>query len=239
MNELLALAIDAHGGMHRWEGISRFRVAASITGAIWASKGKPGLLADVVLEGETRDQRLRITPFPWPGRYTTWEPYRQTIETADGLLVAERRDPAASIAGLTRQSPWDDLQAAYLAAEANWNYLVTPFLFARADFAVEETAPWQEGAQVWRCLLVTYPSAIVAHTRKQTYYFDDQGLLRRVDCAVDTLGGGPAVHHPSGYCEFDGIMVPTRRRVYARNPDGSQVRDSVSVAIDITDVVFS
>jgi hypothetical protein len=41
------------------------------------------------------------------------------------------------------------------------------------------------------------------------------------------------------YREFDGIMVPTRRRVYVRNPDGSPVRDSVSITIDITNATFS
>jgi len=34
-------------------------------------------------------------------------------------------------------------------------------------------------------------------------------------------------------------MVPTRRRVFVRNPDGSPARESVSIAIDITDVAFS
>jgi len=104
MNGLLKLAIEGHGGLRRWEQLSRFRVAASITGATWALKGQPGLLDGVVLAGETRDQRLTITPFSRPGRYATWEPYRQTIETADGVLVAERRDPAASFAGTTRSA---------------------------------------------------------------------------------------------------------------------------------------
>ncbi|MGH3182834.1 MAG: hypothetical protein ACRDOH_09595 [Streptosporangiaceae bacterium] len=239
MNDLLKLAIEGHGGLRRWEQVSRFRVAASITGAIWALKGQPGLLDGVVLEGETRDQRLKITPFPRPGRYAIWEPHRQTIATTDGVLVAERRDPAASFAGLTRQSPWDELQAAYFAGEANWNYFAAPFILARSDFVAEETEPWHEDGQVWRGLLVTYPDVIVAHTRRQTYYFDEAGLLRRLDYAVDILGGGPAVHYPSEYREFDGIMVPTRRRVYVRNPDGSPVRDSVSIAIDIANVTFS
>lgn len=79
----------------------------------------------------------------------------------------------------------------------------------------------------------------MAHTRQQTYYFDEAGLLRRLDYAVDILGGGPAVNYPSEYREFDGIMVPTRRRVYVRNPDGSPVRDPISIAIEITNVTFS
>ena len=91
--------------MPRWKQVSRFRVITSITGAIWALKGMPSLLDGVVLEGETRDQRLTITPFPQPGQYANWEPYRQTIETAGGVLVAERHDPLVSFAGLTATRP--------------------------------------------------------------------------------------------------------------------------------------
>jgi hypothetical protein len=128
---------------------------------------------------------------------------------------------------------------AYFAAAGNWNYFVTPFLFARPDFVTEETEPWHEDGQTWRSLLVTYPDAVVAHHKQQTYRFDGAGLLRRLDYSVDILGGGPAVHYPSQYREFGGIMVPTRRRVYVRRPDGSPVLDPVSVAIDVADVTFS
>jgi hypothetical protein len=54
-----------------------------------------------------------------------------TIETTDGVLVAEPRDPAATFAGTTRSSPWDEFQVAHFTGEANRNYLVAPFLFAR------------------------------------------------------------------------------------------------------------
>src|ERR1700727_992240 len=120
MGDLLERAIRAHGGAQRWEQVSRFRVQTSITGAIWALKAKPGLLTNVTLEGGTRVQQLTITPFPGPGRSATWTPERQTIQATDGTPVDERRDPAAPFAGQTRESPWDDFQAAYFASEANW-----------------------------------------------------------------------------------------------------------------------
>lgn len=41
--DLLALAVQAHGGEQRWEELSWFRAAVSITGAIWALKGRAGL----------------------------------------------------------------------------------------------------------------------------------------------------------------------------------------------------
>lgn len=239
MTELLELAVRAHGGEKRWDELSRFQADVSITGAIWAMKDKTGILDDVVLEGETRDQRLKIIPYPRPGRFATWEPARQTIETIDGIVLEERLDPAGSFVGQVRQTPWDDLHAAYFASEANWNYFVAPFIFTRSDFVTEEIDPWYEGGQQWRGLLVTYPEGIVAHCRQQTYYFDDAGLLRRLDYAVDILGGGPAVHYPSNYREFGGIMVPTRRRVYVRNPDGSPALESVSIVVDVGKVTFS
>jgi hypothetical protein len=161
VDELLKLAIDGHGGWPRWQGISRFRAAASITGTIWTLKRKPGLLDAVVMEGETRNQRLTIAPFPRLGCLATWEPQRQTIETTEGVVLAERRDPAAAFVGATRESPWDELQVAYFASEGNWNYVVAPFLFTRGDFVTEETRPWLEDGQVWRTLLVTYPDTVV------------------------------------------------------------------------------
>jgi hypothetical protein len=239
VNDLLELAVKGHGGLPRWEQISRFRASVSITGAIWAGVGRPGLLEGVVLDGETRRQRLTITPFPRPDRHATWEPDRQVIETAEGVLVAERRDPAAGFTGTDRRSSWDELQVACFASEATWNYLVAPFRLVCDDVVTEESWPWREDGQVWRTLLVSYPDRIVAQSREQTYYFDGAGLLRRLDYAVDVLGGDPAVQYPSRYRQFDGIMVPTRRRVYARNPDGDPIPNSVSVAIDVTDVTFT
>jgi len=68
MTDLLKLAIEDHGGAERWAQISRFRAAASITGAIWVLKGQPGLLHAMAPEGETLDQRPMITAIPRPGR---------------------------------------------------------------------------------------------------------------------------------------------------------------------------
>ena len=42
----------------------------------------------------------------------------------------------------------------------------------------------------------------------QTYYSYGEGRLRRLHYGVDVLGGGPAVHYPSGYRVFDGIERP-------------------------------
>jgi hypothetical protein len=239
MTDLLELVLDAHGGAKRWAALSRFRAEVSITGSIWELKQVPGLLDQVTLEGETRDQRLKITPFPTSGRYAIWEPTKQTFETEDGVVVSVRANPVSSFVGQIGETPWDHFQAAYFASEANWNYLVAPFIFTRPDFRTEEIDPLYEGGHKWRSLLVTYPSALVVHCRQQIYHFDQAGLLRRLDYSVDILGGEAALHYPSEYREFDGILVPTTRLVYVRRPDGSPVRQSASIAIHVSHLSFS
>jgi hypothetical protein len=70
--------------------LTRIAVSAGTPRSVLLLLGAGGRLTRVVLEGETRDQRLKMTRFPQPGRYATWEPYRQTIDTTGGVMVAER-----------------------------------------------------------------------------------------------------------------------------------------------------
>src|SRR5271169_6148338 len=58
MNELLNLAVKAHGGLERWNKVKSVRVAASITGAIWFVKGKGDALKNIVMTIETKKERL-------------------------------------------------------------------------------------------------------------------------------------------------------------------------------------
>lgn len=81
-----------------------------------------------------------------PGRYATWEPHRQTIETTEGVPIAGR-----------------------------------------------------------------------------------PGRL-----AADLLGGTEFANYPSDYCEFDGILVPTRRRTHLRTADFS----GTALAMDVNDIAF-
>ena len=74
---------------------------------------------------------------------------------------------------------------------------------------------------------------------EQVFYFDADGLLRRHDYIPDVIGWGPVAHYTSEHREFDGIMVPTRRRVYPVDPDGNVEDEPLVVAIDLDSVKFS
>jgi hypothetical protein len=230
--DLRDLVIAGHGGRRRWTQISRFRASVSVTGAIRARMERPGLLDDMVLEGDTRVRQLTITPFPQPGEYASRRPARLGMRTIGGRAVTGR---AASSPGGT---PWDEVQVGTFAAEATWHHLVAPFIVADDDVDTEEIWPWREDAHIWRALLVTFPQPMAMFSRTQTFYIDRAGLVRRSDCELICPGGGPAVDYPSRYREFDGIMVATRRAVYPRGPDGDADRSALAVGIDIGNVAF-
>ena len=125
MNNLLATAVQAHGGLERWNKLSAVRVAASITGAIWHVKGKPDYLKNVVMTVDTRKERM-VTEFPDEDKRIVFEPRRISMERKDGTLIKARDNPEAAFQGQVRETPWDDFHVAYFQGEALWTYQSAP-----------------------------------------------------------------------------------------------------------------
>jgi hypothetical protein len=237
MNDLLKLALEAHGGLDRWNKVKAIKVAASITGAIWYVKGKGDFLKDVVLTAETRNERLTVE-FPGQNMRANFEPERIVIETVDGALIEARNNPEKSFKGQKRETPWDDVQVVYFVGEALWTYLNTPFLYTHEGFVTEEIATIQVEGETWRRLKVIFPDHVKSHTREQISCFGPDGLLRRHDYTVDILGGATGLNYASAYRDVDGIIVPTKRRVYAYEGDYQLVKEPLLVAIDMAEITL-
>ena len=238
MNDLLELALKAHGGLERWNRIKSIQVAASITGAIWFVKGKGDVLKNVVLTAETQKERL-IVDFPGQDTLAIFEPGRIVIETANGTLIEARDNPEKSFEGQQRETPWDDIQVIYFVGEALWTYLNAPFLYAREGFTTEEIESIQVEGETWRRLKVTFPDNVKSHTKEQISCVGPDGLLRRHDYTVDILGGATGLNYASDYRNVEGIMVPTKRRVYAYEGDYQLVKEPLLVAIDMGEITVA
>ena len=108
MTDLLQAAVDAHGGLSRWNQLKTVKASLSITGAIWQPKGKPDTLKDISIEAELHNERL-ITHFNGQGMRTLFQPTRIIMETEGGRFVDSRDDPRSAFPGHTRETRWDDL----------------------------------------------------------------------------------------------------------------------------------
>ena len=85
-----------------------------------------------------------------------------------------------------------------------------------------------------------FPPHIASHSIEQTFYLGDDGLLRRHDYELEILGNAPgAAHYVSAYQDVSGILLPTKRRVFVRQPDNTPDLDTMLISIDLSDIRFA
>ena len=63
MNDLLDTAIEAHGGLERWNQLDSVSARLIQGGALWALKGQAGVLDDVVVTASLHEERASHRPF--------------------------------------------------------------------------------------------------------------------------------------------------------------------------------
>lgn len=237
-SSLLDQAIEAHGGLDRWNNFEKVEADIIGGGGFIPFKGLPAVSprhATIWLH----EQRATLVSTDGTGPSIVFTPDRVAIEQANGAVVAERKDPRASFAGHQMNTPWDLLHLAYFSGEAFSTYFKTPFLLSGNGVAIEEVDPWSEGSQSWRVLRATFPKRVETHSRVQHFYFGEDLMLRRHDYQVDIAGGFGAAQLVLDPIEADGIRLPSKRRAYARAVDGQPIVDMLMVSIDVSNVKFS
>ena len=163
-------------------------------------------------------------PYPSDGERGVFDSGAVRVETVDGQIVEERRDPRPCFfgrSGLRRNLRWDRLDAAYFAGYAWWNYLNAPYLLAREGMNVTEGDPWREGDETWRRLEVEFPPGLDTHSREQTFYYDAELRLRRhgaTDVPDIVSRRARAAHMCADHVVADGLLFPTRRWVRPVGP---------------------
>ena len=238
MADLLDAVLQAHGGLDRWNQLTRV-VATIVTGGeLWAIKGQPQDPLPRRMSATLHHEWASVQPFGADDQKTDFTPGRVAIEKLDGAVISERTDPRASFNGHEFSSPWDPLQRAYFNGYAMWTYLTTPFLLTLEGVSVHEIAPVTEDGQTWRGLQARFPSQIATHSSAQEFYFGDDNLLRRHDYRVEVAGGFSAVQYVHDIAEADGIKLPSKRLAYLADDQGNAIPDRVMVSIDLSDIGF-
>ena len=237
--DLLDLAIAATGGRTLWQALCGLKIDISIGGPIWAMKGWPkDKTFDQILTVDTTTEHIVFTPFTRPDQRMVFDATTDSVamQTLDGEPVEKLEPARASFKGMLRNSDWDACHLGYFLGYACWNYFTAPFLFSHPGVAAREIEPWHEAGQIWRRLQVRFPPSIATHNPQQSFYFDSQGLQRRMDYIVEINGSTLVGHYTSRYKNFDGLKVATRRRVFRRNPDNTVNLNLPSITLDIHDV---
>lgn len=234
-SDLLDLALHAHGGLERWRAVQHLDVELSISGGLFRIKGFPEGLPGIAARIEAHRPAVTIAPYTHPDGTGHFTPERVWVEDGDGRVLDERSVPRASFAGHVLTTPWDALHRLYFTSYALWNYFTTPFLLARPGVEARELEPHVENGETWRRLQVRFPPDIPTHCTEQTFFFNQEGLLQRLDYVTDVLGG-VASHYCFDHRAFAGLVFPTLRRVVRRTPSGPELSGSTAVLLQIADV---
>jgi hypothetical protein len=77
-----------------------------------------------------------------------------------------------------------------------------------------------------------------AHNPTQLYYFDDDGLLRRMDYQPVVNGYSPTAHYIRQHENVDGFVVPTKRHIHSRREDRTPDLSWIPITLDLSNISF-
>jgi hypothetical protein len=240
MAALLDEVLEAHGGLERWRSARTIQARVRSGGLLLRTRVPGNRFTDYRLTVDAHAPKTVMDPFPRDEERAVFDRGTSRIESRGGEVLASRRDPRSEffgISGLRRNLRWDSLDSAYFAGYAMWNYLTTPYLLAGDEVEVREGGDWEEDGEPWRRLEASFRSDIDTHSRRQTFYFDAQGRLRRHDYVADVIGGWARVaHYCADHVQAGGLVFPTRRWVRPLRPGNRSLPFPTMVSLELTDL---
>jgi hypothetical protein len=235
---LLENALRASGGPDQWRLTRRFTLHMSIAGSLCAARCRTAQLKELVVEGCTQAQALEITGFARADLRALYRPDWVALEGQDARRLVERRGSPEEFRSGLRSTTWDELQLAHYCGYLIWNYIATPFILADPDFETKELPRNVAPGERLRRLSVVFPGRVVTHASAQTFYFDRDGFLRRLDYPAAHDDHTQIAQMFSGHQRFSGILVPTLCRLLSIGAEGMPVAKPSLVDVEIFDAHF-
>lgn len=224
--DLIQRVLQAYGGESKWRNATAVEAVVSCGGASFAMKWrKPFHRIEVF--ADVKNPYIRFSPINSKGHVAALRGESVQIETPNGTVLASRKEPRKLFPSGRRTLWWDDLDQAYFAGYALWNYLVFPALLLRNDIQwipVSETI-----------LEARFPDHIPTHCRTQQFRFHPSThLLLRHDYTAEVFGKwARASNQVTEHSGSEGVPFASRRRVTSRSKKGKVRRWPVLVWIEV------
>jgi len=235
---LLESALRASGGLDLWRLTRRFTLHMSITGSLCAARCSTAQLKELVVEGSTQTQALEITGFARADLRALYRPDWVALEGQDARRLRERQGSPEEFRGALQSTTWDELQLAHYCGYLIWNHIATPFILADPDFETKELPRNVARGESLRQLRVVFPARVVTHASAQTFHFDREGFLRRLDYPAAHDDHTRIAQMCSGHQRFSGILVPTLCRLLSIGAEGVPVAKPSLLDVEIFDAHF-
>lgn len=220
-------AIAAYGGDHFWSNASKITAQVSAHGLAFMMKGRPSFRR-ASLEMDVHRPVSRITPIGrTPGVSGVLSGRDVWLEGPDGSVLAVRTDARTHFPGGRRAFYWDDLDMAYFANYAFWNYFTLPALLTNGEIEWHEREPG--------VLQARFPMSIPTHSGSQEFRFDPlSGLLLQHNYTAEIISRyATAANVVDSHMFVQGIPLASRRTVTPRRRDGRARNGPLLIGIEV------
>lgn len=229
LNQTARKAVDAYGGIELWKNTRTIEADVSVKGLAFTLKRRP-FFNHCRIKMEIHQPFSVLTPIG-KNRSISGILDHDTVrlENEQGDIIEERKNARTFFPYGRRLFYWDDLDMAYFANYAFWNYFTLPALL------MNDAVSWQEISP--GLLQASFPNSIPTHCHTQYFRFDpDSGLLCQHDYTADIISGfARASHVIIQHNRLNGLQVASRRKVTPRGLFGKPMPLPVLIDIQVHD----
>ncbi len=214
---MLERAIQRHGGWPAWQGAKGISLALrSLSGLLPSAKGA-GKRFPLPSRAELwpREWVAVLHDFPSRGARGVFSSGRVRLLDARGQVREEATHHRDSFRGWRKYRRWTPLDALYFFGYALTHYHTLPFTLV--DAVPLRLRTGRVGGLRLRGVEVRIPPLVHTHSSIQTFYFTEDGLLRRHDYVAEVVGTwARGAHFWDDFVLVGGFPVARRRHVRAR-----------------------
>lgn len=220
-------AINAYGGAELWQSHKYIEATVSVKGLAFTLKRRP-FFNHAKIKMEIARPFSKLTPIGKDLNVVgVLDGNTVRLENLAGTVISERKNARDYFPYGRRLFYWDDLDMAYFANYAFWNYFTLPNLLLSKEIQWIEK---KEGL-----LEATFPDSIPTHSRIQEFYFDtDTGLLIQHNYTAEIISKlAKAAHVLTNHETHHGFTYSTKRIVTPKGKSGKALNKPVLIDISV------
>jgi hypothetical protein len=214
---LLEAAVRRHGGWDAWLALRVVVVEPkALSGLVpWIKGYGRTFRLPPRAQIEPHEGRAVFIDHPTSGATGTFVRGALTLADAHGVVAESTADARPSFRGVRKLRRWSPAGALYFFGYALTHYHSLPFSLGRGrPLGIRRVR--YEGRRLTG-VEVELPAELHTHSRRQTFYFEEDGLLRRHDYVADIVGPwARGAHFWRDFVTVGGLQMASVRHVVAR-----------------------
>ena len=225
LSETAKKVLEAYGGEKLWKDHKYIEAEVSVKGLAFTLKQRP-FFEKAFLRMEISKPISKITPIGKDKSISgILDGSNVRLENLNGNTIAERKNARNFFPYGRRLFYWDDLDMAYFANYAFWNYFTLPNLLMNADIE------WTEKA--YGFLEAKFPDEFPTHCKIQEFLFDSEtGLLIQHNYTADIISKlAKAANLVKEHQKSDQCIYPYARQVTPRTWNGKALQSPILIDI--------